>query len=271
MTPATEPPPTSAANAWPRRWATVGRRVGAEVLDLVLPPRCLRCGQVVAGADGLCGECWRQTRLIDEPLCNRCGHPLAHAMGGAAFCAACERQKLPVDRARAALVYDTVGRDLVLSFKHGGRIDGVRLLARWLAEAGRPLLAEADLVVPVPLHRWRMLGRGFNQSAMLAQRLPLRPGARCVLDLLVKRRATRSQQGLGGKARAANVTADAFALRPGGPPVTGLRVLLVDDVLTTGSTLAACAAVLRQAGAVGVDGLTLARVVRDGALLISHP
>ena len=146
-------------------------------------------------------------------------------------------------------------------------MDGVPLFARWMAKAGEELLAAADLIVPVPLHRWRLLWRGFNQSAVLAQRraaVAQRPWAP---NLLQRHRRTASQQGLAAHARQRNITSAAFRVRVP-ERVAGCRVLLVDDVLTTGATVAACAAVLRRAGATSVDVLTLARVVRDEALPI---
>lgn len=183
------------------------------------------------------------------------------------MCAGCAAEPPPFDRGRAALRYDANSSRLILGFKRGGRLDGVDLFARWMAQAGEELLAETDLIVPVPLHRWRLLRRGFNQSAVLAQRLARlvqRPWAPAVLQ---RRRATASQQGLSAAARQQNVTARAFHVaRP--DRVADARVLLVDDVQTTGATLAACAAVLRRAGARRVDVLTLARVVRDEVLPI---
>ena len=179
----------------------------------------------------------------------------------------CAAEPPAFDRGRAALRYDGNSSRLILGFKRGGRLDGVALFARWMAQAGEELLADTDLIVPVPLHRWRLLRRGFNQSAVLAQRiagLSSGPGRRRVLQ---RHRATASQQGLSAAAREQNITPRAFRVaRP--ERVAGARVLLVDDVLTTGATLTACASVLRRAGAERVDVLTLARVVRDEALPI---
>ncbi len=154
-----------------------------------------------------------------------------------------------------------------MGFKRGGRLDGVSLFARWMAQAGEELLPDVDLILPVPLHRWRLLTRGFNQSAVLAQRIAVLTGRAWAPSILQRHRSTPSQQGLSAAERQRNITSAAFRVR-GGERVAGARLLLVDDVLTTGTTLSACVSVLRRAGAERVDVLTLARVVRDEALPI---
>lgn len=157
---------------------------------------------------------------------------------------------------------------MILRFKHGERTEAVPVFAKWMAEAGRELLASADLLVPVPVHRRRLFERGFNQSALLARALAARTAVPARVDLLRKVRPTASQQGLSAAARRENVTAAVFAIHPRrAAELEGVRVLLIDDVVTTGTTLSACARVLARAGAARVEALTLARVVRDDA----HP
>jgi ComF family protein len=243
------------------------RRVGVSALDLVLPPRCLACGVEINAPNGLCPDCWSEIRLLSPPWCRCCGFPLPHASADAPLCARCVEHPPPFDRGRAALRYDGHSSRIILGFKRGGRLDGVPLFARWMAKAGEELLAAADLIVPVPLHRWRLLWRGFNQSAVLAQRLAAVAQRPWAPNLLQRHRRTASQQGLAAHARQRNITPAAFRVRLP-ERVADCRVLLVDDVLTTGATVAACAAVLRRAGATSVDVLTLARVVRDEALPI---
>lgn len=250
------------APAWLRRALAAG-------LDLLLPPRCIGCAVTVPRQGELCAGCWSALRFLQPPWCRACGRPLPHAAAGAPLCGACAQAEPPFDRGRAALAYDEASRGLILAFKHGGRLGGVAPFVGWMAAAGRELLEDVDLIAPVPLHRWRLLRRGFNQSALLAAGLARSSRRPWCPDLLVRARATASQQGLGARARQANVTAAAFRVpRRHLARVDGARVLLVDDVLTTGATLGACAMVLRRHGAARVDVLTLARVVRDGSATI---
>jgi len=239
--------------------ARLGRVAGAA-LDIVLPPRCLGCGVTVDQNGLLCGDCWSGLSFIAPPLCDCCGLPFAYQVAARSRCAACLASPPEFDRARAVLVYDDASRRLVLGFKHADRLEGAPAFGRWLARAGAELTAAADLIVPVPLHRWRLFRRRYNQAGLLALALGRVAERPVVPDLLVRRRATPTQGGLGRRGRQRNV-AGAFALRPGREPqVRGRRVLLVDDVHTTGATLNACARALRRAGAASVDALTLARV-----------
>jgi ComF family protein len=241
-------------------------RVVLRALDVLLPPRCLGCGAVVETQGRLCAPCWRGLKFLGPPQCRLCGYPMPHALPDAPLCPACAAEPPAYDRARAALRYDEDSRRLILAFKHADRTDITPALGRWLARAGSELLAEADVIAPVPLHRWRLLRRGYNQAALLANALAPAVSVAVVPDLLQRVRATASQQGLSGRARLENITAGAFRLHPWHRRrVEGRRVVLVDDVLTTGATVGACACVLRRAGASQIDILTLARVVRDAS------
>jgi len=238
--------------------------VAQTALDLILPPRCLNCGKVVETPRSLCLECWRPLRFITDPCCDRCGQPFElpapDSTGPAGWCVPCYALPPRYDRARAALVYDDASRKLVLRLKHADRLDLAPALAGWMARAGSNLLAECDLIVPVPLHRWRLLRRRFNQAAVLALALGRISGKPVVPDLLVRRRATRSQGGMNPAARRRNVER-VFAIGSRHRRhVAGRRVLLIDDVHTTGATLDACAVALKGAGAAAVDALTIARV-----------
>ena len=250
---------TMGAHGWQRCQA-----LGGALLDLLLPPRCLACGILVDVPGRLCADCWSQLAFLLERPCQRCGLPLAGIDLRASLCG--HRRTAPpgVARARAALRYEGAARPLILRFKHGDRLDGAATYARWMVRAGAELLASAELILPVPLHRWRLLARGYNQSAELARRIGRQTGLPVLVDGLHKTVHTRAQQSLGATERQRNVTAAVFALhRHGRRSIGGRRVLLIDDVLTTGSTAAACAATLLKGGAAAVDVLTLARVVQS--------
>jgi len=239
------------------------RQVGRLVLDAVLPPRCLACGEIVAEQGQVCARCWLGIDFIAGPVCAACGLPFEIPMEPTALCGACMAQPPDFDRARAAMRYGEVSRRLILRFKHGDKLESVPSFGRWLARAGAELAGEADLIAPVPLHRWRLFRRRYNQAAMLGLALGRVAGVPVVADLLQRRRATPSQGGLGPRERRLNVRG-AFALRPAyRERIAGRRVLLVDDVLTTGATVGACARTLKRAGARAVDVITLARVVRS--------
>jgi ComF family protein len=227
-------------------------------LDAVLPPRCISCGEIVGEAGVLCGACWQRITFIAPPFCQRCGLPFPHEAEG--LCAACIAAPPHYDRARAVFRYDAESRSLVIAFKHADKTHTAPAYGAWMRRAGAALLEEADLLVPVPLHWMRLFRRRYNQAALLAYAIDRRKVAP---DLLIRRRPTPSQGHLGRLARARNV-AGAFALRRGAS-VEGKRIVLIDDVMTTGATVGECARVLRRAGAARIDVLTLARVTRDGA------
>jgi len=231
------------------------------LVNAVLPPQCLACDALVATPGNLCPSCWREARFITAPQCEICGVPFAFDPGPDAVCGACIRTPPRYARARAVLRYDDLGRRLVVSFKHGDRTHGAPTFGRWLARAGGELIADADLVAPVPLHRLRLLRRRFNQSAMLAQAVCRGAGGlEFAPDLLRRRRHTPSQAGLNAAQRRQNVR-NAFAVGPRWTGrVEGRRVLVIDDVFTTGATVSECARMLQRAGAGAVDVLTLARV-----------
>lgn len=236
------------------------KRTGGALLDLVLPPRCIACGEEVEAVNALCVECWRKVSFLGEPWCACCGLPFPHDLGAGALCGACSDARPAYDRARSALRYDDGSRRLVLAFKHGDRLHGAPAFGEWMRRAGAPLLADADLLMPVPLHWTRLFSRRYNQSALLAYAIERAEGPRVAPDWLIRRRRTPSQGEFGPEARQRNVRG-AFALKPG-TSVRGLKIVLVDDVLTTGATLEECARVLKRAGAARVDALALARSFR---------
>jgi ComF family protein len=242
-----------AASAW---------RAGAVALDLLLPPQCLTCDQPVDAPGRFCAGCFRATTFVTEPCCRRCGVPFAHLgeAGPDRICPGCHAHPPPWHRARAALRYDAQARRILLPFKHGDRIELASALAVLMQRAGAILLDDADLLVPVPLHRRRLVARRYNQAALLAGALARLSGKPSVPDALVRLRATMALNSLSAASRI-GVLDGAFAVRPQRRSwVEGQRILLVDDVLTSGATSGACARALLAAGAEQVDVLVAARV-----------
>src|SRR5205085_79571 len=237
------------------------RRIGRAVVDGILPPRCLACSATVDEPDALCAACWSSITFFGQPWCAVCGLPFPHPMGEGAVCAECARGRASWDRARAVMRYDKQSRRLVLGLKYD-RTDLANALGGWMCRAAGEILDGADLIVPVPLHWTRLLSRCYNQAGLLAHAIHAAGGPPVAPDWLVRRRRTPSQGRLGPLARARNVRG-AFALRSG-RSVKGKRVVIIDDVLTTGATVEECARILRRAGAESVGVLTLARALRAG-------
>jgi ComF family protein len=233
---------------------------GRPVLDALLPPQCLGCDRPVPETGLLCPTCFATMRFITAPCCDRCGTALLHAFRGrTAICAACTEDPPPWRRARTALQYDAASRALILPLKHADRTDLAPSLARLMARAGVDLLASADLLVPVPLHASRLRRRGYNQSGLLARALGQIAGVPMLPDALVRTRATASLAELSAERRT-EMLVGAIAPRANRiDQIAGRRVILVDDVLTSGATARECTWALGLAGAASVDLLTAAR------------
>jgi ComF family protein len=230
------------------------------LIDLVLPPRCPGCRAIVDVDARYCGDCWPQLQFITEPVCACCGLPFEVDRGPGALCGQCLAAPPRYTSARAALVYGGPARTVLLGLKHGDRQHLVTIMARQMLRAGADMLQPDVLLVPVPLHRWRLWRRGFNQSALLAQAIAAATRADLAIDALVRAKPTPPSVGMGRAARARNVRG-VFRIKDR-TQVRERTVILVDDVLTTGATADACARVLRRAGARAVHVLTFARVVR---------
>jgi ComF family protein len=245
---------------WP---GAVGGKLRAAISALgnaLAPSLCLACHNRTAAHDALCARCWQQVTFITPPLCHRLGLPLPFGGDGPQISAAAAADPPPYDRARAAAVFGGVVRELIHGFKYADRHEGRRLLARWMSGAGHELLADADMIVPVPMTRWRLVRRQFNQAALLAREISHPSGVPFDPFLLVKVKSTPTQVGSSAAQRAANV-AGAFAVPPGARDrIRGRRIVLVDDVITTGATVGACARALRAAGAARIDVLAAAMV-----------
>lgn len=249
-----------------RPFAPALRSAFGGAVDLLYPPACVACREETGAAGGLCGPCFRDAWFISGPVCDRCGAPSLRSDARDAACGACRHAPPAWDRGRAAALYEGAARAAALALKHADRAEVAPAAAGWMLRAGAELVASADLIAPVPLHRWRLMRRLYNQSAELARAVAIRAGRReaLALDLLRRTRATPSQEGRTRAGRIQNVSGAFAVRRRWAERLAGRRVLLIDDVLTTGATLSACAEALKAAGAAGVDALTLARVARGG-------
>ena len=242
------------------RFAGALRAAFGLAVDVALPQLCASCREPV-GAEGLCAACWSKLSFIAPPYCERLGIPFPYDPGPGVLSLEAIADPPAYRRARAAVRYGDVASTLVHALKYGDRLDLAPTMARWMANAGRELVAEADAIVPVPLHWRRQWARRFNQAALLAELIAKAGGASVEHSALKRVRATPQQVGLSQAERARNVQGAFRVPPPARAQVAGRQLLLVDDVLTTGSTLDACARALLRAGAAQVDVLVFARVV----------
>jgi ComF family protein len=242
-----------------KRAADTVRAVLRTALDIALPPLCPACREPVEG-QALCPACWSKLSFITRPYCERLGIPFVYDPGPGILSMEAIAAPPAYQRARAAVRFDEISRALVHALKYSDRLDLAPMMGRWLSHAGRELLAEADALVPVPLHWRRLWARRFNQSAMLAAAISAESGVPIATGLLRRVKPTAQQVGLSRTERAANVQG-AFRVPPEARgAVAGRRLVLVDDVLTSGATVDGCARALLRAGAANVDVLIFARV-----------
>lgn len=235
----------------------------ADILNFILPPRCLKCGKILKENTGLCAECFNEINFITRPYCRKCGHPLETEVSDDSMmlCGSClKKRRSPFRLSRSAFAYDESSKGLIIGFKFNDKTENAKFLAQTMFVAGEDIFKTGvDVIVPVPLHLTRLINRRYNQSALLAGQLAKLSGCAVDCTSFIKHRRTRPQVELTGMARVRNVR-DAFSVR-NPEKIRGKRVLLVDDVLTTGSTLKECAQALKKAGAKSVDTLTAARVL----------
>lgn len=245
----------------PRRW----RHLLKLATDVLVPPLCLSCRTPIEDADALCAACWRRIDFITPPVCERLGIPLPYDTGEPTLSAAALADPPAYDRARAVARFDDRVRYLVHRLKYGDQHDAVSLFGRWLKSAAAPLLPGTDLIVPVPLARWRLWQRRFNQAALLAQALSRQTAIPTAPLALIRTRSTASQVGMTADQRRRNVQGAFRVPSRHRSRIAGRNILLIDDVITTGATVEACARALKRAGAARVDVAALAMVTHGGA------
>jgi len=241
----------------------IWKRIQTAV-EVIYPPRCLGCGDLVVSDFGLCGACWAETPFIGGTVCESCGTPVpGEADAYRTECDECMQTPRPWQDGRAALLYQGQARKLILALKHGDRPELARPAARWMAQAGREIFRPGMLIAPVPLHRARLIRRKYNQSALLARHVGQETGLTVCPDLLLRDKNTPVLDGKTARQRTETLSG-AIKVHPKRRGLMQDRaVLLVDDVMTSGATLAACARVCRDAGANHISVLVLSRVAKD--------
>ena len=236
------------------------RSVGASVVNTLLPSTCLICDVFVARNGGCCSSCWAKLQYIRYPLCPVMGSPFSVDMGEHFLCAEAIANPPPFDRLRAVLIYDELAGRLVSSIKNRDRGDLVPWVSRWMHVAGKELLKDADVILPVPLHPSRLRKRRFNQSAELARSIGRLSGVNYAPELLIRQKPTRQQVGLSRQERERNVSGAFTTPEFMKIHLKKQRVVLVDDVYTTGATVKSAVRALRRGGAGNIDVLVFAKV-----------
>lgn len=237
--------------------------VANAVLDTIFPPRCISCNKFVGTQGSLCTDCWEDINYLSDPCCDICGIPFEFNIEQGALCGACIAHKPSYDKARSVFLYDDNSRSLITSFKYGDKTQNAVSFAKWLERVGKEFFEEADIVAPVPLHRFKLFLRRYNQSVLITNALKLPKNANLINKLLVRNKYTSPQAGLTTKQRILNVKGAFKVNLRYNEEVKGKVIVLVDDVMTTGSTVEICSRVLKKQGAKKVYILTVARTVID--------
>lgn len=241
----------------------IARELANSVERLIYPPICANCGAFASRHNALCAECWKDVRFIEKPYCEVSGHPFSFDLGEGIVSADVIANPPPYKRARAAVEYDGAARKIVHLMKYKDRQELSNLMANWMMRAARDCLGDADFIIPVPLHRWRLMGRRFNQSAELARKLAQKTNKEYLPSVLIRKKSTIPQVGLPAKARQDNVKGAFVVPEDKKPEILGKRIILIDDVYTTGATVNAATRALLLAGAEEVSVVTFARVVNE--------
>ncbi|MEM7619726.1 MAG: ComF family protein [Pseudomonadota bacterium] len=250
-----------------KRFIEISGKLASDVANVFLPPLCLACHTSLTTHNAVCPKCWSQINFIAPPFCDRLGIPLPYHTEGQMLSTQALTHPPVYDHARSAAYFEGPMRHLIHAFKYADRHEAIDLFARWLQHAGQDVLESADFLLPVPLHYQRLWARRFNQSAFLAKALSGYTGIPHNPFLLKRRKNTQSQVGLTLKQRQSNVSGAFHIDKTQIKLLKGKEIVLVDDVLTSGSTVEACAGVLKKAGANKVNVLTIARVVTPKMLL----
>ena len=241
------------------RLAGLARRGG----DLLFPPACPGCGRMLARHAGVCQACWASINFIERPYCEVLGLPFEHDLGVGILSAEAIAHPPDFDRLRSVCAYQGAAKELVHALKYRDRTELAMMMAGWMVRAGQELLDNADALVPVPLHTFRLMSRKFNQAAELANAMTLMTGTPMLAAAVRRTRNTQHQVGLGRSGREDNVRGAFRITTRSRQEVTGKRIVVVDDVYTTGATVSAIARVLRRAGATDISVLTFARALPD--------
>lgn len=228
--------------------------------ELLVPSTCLTCDRFVDKQGGCCPQCWNSLRFITKPLCRVMGSPFSIDMGDGFLSAEAISNPPPFEKLRAVLIYDELARKLVSSIKYSDRTDLLRWVANWMDVSGQELISDADMIMPVPLHASRLRSRRFNQAAELAHRLARLNNKEFMPEILVRKKSTRQQVGLSETERARNVSGAFIVPQEMKINLKGKRVLLIDDVYTTGATAKAATRALKRGGASQINVLVFAKV-----------
>lgn len=232
----------------------------SKIIDFILPPRCICCGKTLNAKDGVCEECFNKINFITKPHCLKCGIPFEAANSSdSKLCGLCIKDKKSTFRlSRSSMRYDDISKNMILAFKFMDKTENAKVLSQWLYIAGKEIFDEGvDIIIPVPLHYTRLLKRKYNQSALLAKKLSKKTGLKVDYSSIIRCKKTRPQVEFSGKARIKNISGAFKVKYP--KNIKGKRILLIDDVYTTGSTLKECAKVLKKAGAKSIDFLTVSK------------
>ncbi len=236
------------------------RLLFTRIIDLFLPPLCFVCEEPVSRTETVCPACWKKLTFIEASFCARCGIPFDFPVAPGTLCGACLAEPPAFETARAAMLYDDESRKMIIRFKRVDQTHYAKALATWMHRAGSDILKTADALIPVPLHRKRLFHRRYNQSALLAQNVGELAQKPALVDALARIKETPVQGRLKRKERQANVKGAFAVLEKHKPAINGKTLVLIDDVMTTGSTANECAKALLSAGASAVHILTVARV-----------